>query len=157
QESTYGPRANFKIALRELPENGRFRVTVLAARYDDGLLLDLGEKPLETDETIVCRDLKSPQTVSIKQAGVYQVDIHAAKGAKPAELTLTLGEGHFTGTPGQPAFLVVRLPKGELPVSAKGAVPERVTFTPLAADHELAKRFAAFEKRAPQLGVHMGF
>jgi mono/diheme cytochrome c family protein len=157
QDSTYGPKANFKIALRELPENGRFRVTVLAARYDDGLLLDPGVKPAETDQTVVCRDLKSPQTVTIKHAGIYQVDVHAAKGAKPAEFTLTLGERHFTATPNQPAFLAVRLPKGELPVSVKGAAPERITFTPLAADHELAKRFAAFEKRSPQLGVHMGF
>ena len=39
QSSTYGPKANFKIALRELPEFGRFRVTVQAAKYDDGLLL----------------------------------------------------------------------------------------------------------------------
>ena len=31
------------------------------------------------------------------------------------------------------------------------------TFTPLAADNELAKRFVAFEKRAPQLGVRLGF
>ena len=39
ESSTYGPKANFKIALRELPEFGRFRVTVNAAKYDDGLLL----------------------------------------------------------------------------------------------------------------------
>ena len=34
--------ANFKISLRELPDHGNFRVTVKAARYDDGLLLDAG-------------------------------------------------------------------------------------------------------------------
>ena len=44
-ESTYGPKANFKISLRELPEQGLFRVTVTAARYDDGLLLDPGTPP----------------------------------------------------------------------------------------------------------------
>jgi hypothetical protein len=157
QESTYGPKANFKIALRELPQQGRFRVTVLAAKYDDGLLLDPGTKPAETDASLVCRDLKTPQTVTVKQAGVYQVDVVTAKTAKPAELTLTLGGRHFTATPNQPAFLVVRLPAGDVPVSVKGAVPERIAFTPLAADHELAKRFVAFEKRSPQLGVHMGF
>ena len=42
-ESTYGPRANFKISLRELPDRGRFRVTVTAAKSDDGLLLDPGD------------------------------------------------------------------------------------------------------------------
>jgi hypothetical protein len=157
QESTYGPKANFKIALRELPQDGRFRVTVLAAKYDDGLLLDPGAKPAETDESVVCRDLKNAQTVTFKQAGIYQVDVYAAKAAKPAELALALGERHFTATPNQPAFLVVRLPAGALSVSVKGQAPERITLTPLAADHELAKRFAVFEKRAPQLGVHMGF
>ena len=47
ESSTYGPKANFKIALRELPEFGRFRVTVNAAKYDDGLLLTgRGFKPM---------------------------------------------------------------------------------------------------------------
>jgi len=156
QESTYGPRANFKIALRELPQRGRFRVTVLAAKYDDGLLLDPGTKPAETNESIICRDLKSP-TVTIKQAGIYQVDIYAAKAAKPAELTLTLGERQFIATPTQPAFLVARLPAGPLAIGVKGPALERIAFTPLGADHELTKRFVVFEKRSPQLGVHMGF
>src|SRR5215207_6742030 len=118
EASTYGPRANFKIALRELPQDGHFRVTVLAAKYDDGLLLDPGAEPAETDESLVCRDPKAAQTVTLKRAGIYQVDVFAAKGAKPAEITLALGERHFTGTPGQPAFLVVRLPAGALSVSA---------------------------------------
>ncbi|MEM7314911.1 MAG: DUF1587 domain-containing protein, partial [Planctomycetota bacterium] len=34
--TTYGPKANFKISLRELPNHGNLRVTVKAARYDDG-------------------------------------------------------------------------------------------------------------------------
>ena len=41
-DGTYGPKANFKISLRELPDDGRFRVTVMAAKYNDGLLLDPG-------------------------------------------------------------------------------------------------------------------
>ena len=44
-DSTYGPKANFKISLRELPDHGRFRVTVTAAKYNDGLLLDPGIRP----------------------------------------------------------------------------------------------------------------
>lgn len=157
QESTYGPRANFKIAVRELPDHGRFRVTVTAAKYDDGLLLDPSTAAVETADSVVCRELKTPQTVAIKTAGIYQVDVHPAKGAKPAEVTLTLGDRHFTGTPTQPAFLAVRLPAGLLPVAVSGLIPERIVFTPLAADHAIAKRFAAFEKRSPQLGVHLGF
>ena len=150
ESSTYGPRANFKIALRELPDDGRFRVAVMAAKYDDGLLLDPGTKSLETADSIASLNSKS---VTIKEAGIYQVDVHAAKMAKPAELTLTLGERSFIGTPSQPAFLVLRLPAGELPIGAKGMTPERIVFSRLAADHELAKRFTAFEKRSLQLGV----
>ena len=44
-DGTYGPKANFKISLRELPDDGRFRVTVTAAKYNDGLLLDPGAAP----------------------------------------------------------------------------------------------------------------
>ena len=44
-DGTYGPKANFKISLRELPDDGRFRVTVTAAKYNDGLLLDTGAAP----------------------------------------------------------------------------------------------------------------
>jgi len=76
-ESTYGPKANFKISLRQLPEEGNFRVTVGAARYDDGLLLDPGTgiqvKP--SDAAITIKDPSTPQTVSIKEAGIYQADV----------------------------------------------------------------------------------
>lgn len=46
ESSTYGPRANFKISLRELPDRGEFRVTVRAARYVDCLLLEPGTAPV---------------------------------------------------------------------------------------------------------------
>ena len=77
-DSTYGPRANFKIALRELPDHGRFRVTVTAAKYNDGLLLDPSAVPQPRDggNAIVCRDPKTPRTITIKQAGIYQVDVY---------------------------------------------------------------------------------
>jgi len=154
ESSTYGPRANFKIALRELPENGRFRVTVMAAKYNDGLLLDPRTKPIETPDSLICRDLKS---ISIKTAGLYQIDVHAAKMGKAAEVTLKLGERSFTGTPNQPAFLAVRLSAGPLPVSVSGMSLDQIVLTPLAAEHDVAKKFATFEKRLPQIGVHMGF
>lgn len=153
QESTYGPKANFKIALRELPDQGRFRVTVMAAKYDDGLLLDPGTKPIESAENLVHRDGKA---VTIREAGIYQVDVHP-KAGKPTELTLKLGERSFVGTPTPPAFLAVRLPAGELPVSTSGMPVERLVFTRLADDHDVAKKFVVFEKRSPQLGVSMGF
>jgi len=52
-DGTYGPKANFKIAVRELPDDGRFRVTVTAAKYDDGLLLDKGASSAEGTGIVV--------------------------------------------------------------------------------------------------------
>jgi Protein of unknown function (DUF1592)/Protein of unknown function (DUF1588)/Protein of unknown function (DUF1587)/Protein of unknown function (DUF1595)/Protein of unknown function (DUF1585) len=160
--STYGPRANFKIALRELPDHGRFRVTVTAAKYNDGLLLDsdAASQPGDVANAIVYRETKTPQAVTIKQAGIYQLDVYAAQKEKPPELTLTLGDRQFTTTLKQPAFLIARLSAGELSVNARltsGAKLDRIVFTPLAEAHEIARRFAEFEKRTPGLGVHMGF
>ncbi|MFP6618985.1 MAG: DUF1592 domain-containing protein, partial [Pirellulaceae bacterium] len=77
-ESTYGPKSNFKISLRELPHQGRFRVTVNAARYQDGLLLDPGTTPRDKPaaEAITVRELARPQTITIKKAGIYQADVY---------------------------------------------------------------------------------
>ncbi len=79
-ESTYGPRANFKISLRELPDHGRFRVTVRAAKYDDGLLLDVGAPPQVPSgpDTVLIRSPQPVQTVTIKRPGIYQVDVYEA-------------------------------------------------------------------------------
>lgn len=176
-ESTYGPRANFKISLRELPDEGRFRVTVTAAKCDDGLLLDQGTAAQAAEEpsAVVCRDAATLQTLNIPKAGIYQVDVHAVlepdhkpdatpadkkrADKKPAELTLALGERQFSGTLEQPAFLAVRLPEGPLPILATvtgGRKVEQVVLTPLAEDDDLAQRFLAFEKRLPRVGVHVG-
>ncbi|MFO0805575.1 MAG: DUF1587 domain-containing protein, partial [Gemmataceae bacterium] len=127
ESSTYGPRANFKIALRELPEFGRFRVTVACAKYDDGLLLDPGAASAEGETSIVAKDFKQP--VKLKDAGVYQVDLGYAKGLKVGEISLKLGERSFNATHTQNALLVVRLPAGELPILFIGPAPERVAFT----------------------------
>ena len=74
-ESTYGPKANFKVALRQLPDHGRFRVTVRAARYEDALLLDNTAKPF--GEGIEVASLNADvSTVDIDTAGVYQVEVY---------------------------------------------------------------------------------
>lgn len=79
-DGTYGPKANFKIAIRELPDRGRFRVTVAAAKYNDGLLLDKDAAPAPTSPAaITLAKPVGPQTVQIPQAGVYQVDLHRAQ------------------------------------------------------------------------------
>jgi hypothetical protein len=74
-DGTYGPKANFKISLRELPDDGRFRVTVMASKYNDGLLLDPGTPP-QTSNGVVWKDTKSPGSIVIPHPGVYQVDIY---------------------------------------------------------------------------------
>jgi mono/diheme cytochrome c family protein len=99
-DGTYGPNANFKISLRELPDDGRFRVTVMAAKYNDGLLLEPSpqapatqpERP-ETPETIVGRDPKKPQTVTIPKAGIYQASVHLKKYEPAAPDGTRLSEG----------------------------------------------------------------
>ena len=92
QSSTYGPQANFKISLRELPEHGKFQVRVNAAVYDDALLLDQATKPRASvlieapdpsDETLTWRVIESGNgVVDIPQAGIYQLDIHFVSQGK---------------------------------------------------------------------------
>ncbi len=79
-ESTYGPQANFKVSLRELPDYGRFRVTVEAAKYADGLLLDSAAifANATDDESLTVSDLQSTQMLNVRKPGVYQVDVHLA-------------------------------------------------------------------------------
>ncbi len=78
QDGTYGPKANFKVSVRELPDHGRFRVTVQVAKYRDGLLLDPGAEPRDPDASgaIVVERPQSSPTVHIGQAGVYQLDLY---------------------------------------------------------------------------------
>jgi mono/diheme cytochrome c family protein len=87
-DSTYGPHANFKISLRELPDHGRFRITVTAAKYNDGLMLDPGEaaQPIDAPGAVATSgDPGTPQTVQIATAGVYQVDIHEVEPVIPSQ------------------------------------------------------------------------
>ncbi|MBM3792614.1 MAG: DUF1592 domain-containing protein [Acidobacteria bacterium] len=77
-DGTYGPKANFKIPVRELPNHGRFRVTVNAAKYDDGLLLDedAASRPEGSAGAVTARGTRTGQTVEIPTAGLYQVDVY---------------------------------------------------------------------------------
>ena len=83
-DGTYGPKANFKISVRELPDYGRFRVTVRAARYDDGLLLDPADAPQDPSgpAAISVEMAAHAGSVEIPAAGVYQVDLY--EEARPA-------------------------------------------------------------------------
>lgn len=79
--NTYGPKANFKISLRQLPDFGRFRVTVKAARYDDGLLLDNNDRqdmqPSSDDRPadFVSHRAEQSEELHVPEAGVYRVDV----------------------------------------------------------------------------------
>ncbi len=175
QSNTYGPMANFKISLRELPQEGNFRVTVKAARYDDALLLNPGEKIREaTAETATAADLaaSADAKLSIDKAGLYQIDVFCAPGEPQGLFFLQLGEREFTGhlfeskqgdakdAEHAAAFAIVRLPAGELKLSARYGNSsrrlKRIVLSRVAQDSEFAKRFVAFEKRPPLLGVHLG-
>ncbi|MCU1238844.1 MAG: hypothetical protein JWP63_6811, partial [Candidatus Solibacter sp.] len=81
-DGTFGPRANFKISVRELPDDGRFRVTVTAAKYNDGLLLDAGTAA-QNSNGVVWADTKTPGSITLPQAGVYQVDLYGPERALP--------------------------------------------------------------------------
>ncbi len=92
--NTYGPHANFKISLRELPDDGVFRVTVTAARYNDGLLLDSGTAARAEQTTAVeCRNPQTAQSVAIAEPGIYQVDVHLAARTTPKADSSRLAEG----------------------------------------------------------------
>lgn len=114
QDGTYGPKANFKISLRELPEHGRFRVTVMAAKYDDGLLLDRGAFSQDGAGAITARASAKPQQITIPKAGIYQVDVHPAARIEPASKPDT--SGLTTGLGGHWSF---EEPKGKLEGNAK--------------------------------------
>ena len=82
-DGTYGPKANFKISTRELPDDGRFRITVVAAKYDDGLLLDAdAQAQASVPDAVTVKNPATPQTVTIPKAGVYQVDVYAPTAPK---------------------------------------------------------------------------
>jgi hypothetical protein len=161
-DSTYGHKANFKVSLRELPVHGNFRVTVSAAKYDDGLLLDAGAKSQTQSEgqSLALSGPGTKRVVQIARSGIYQVDVFhgGSPPVGPPLLTLALGDRSFNGQLHQSAFLVLRLPAGQLDIVAHaGEQPlDRIVLTRLRDDSELAQKFAVFEDRAPRIGLHVG-
>ncbi len=175
--NTYGPMANFKISLRELPDQGDFRVTVKAARYDDGLLLN-PPNTAATDEANRSVDVGNLQpaqalAVTIDEAGIYQIDVLRVPGDVEEILSLELDDRHFAGalpdykksvsddTASELAcgFLVVRLSAGAHQVMVRygdNSTLRRPRFSRIDEESELGRRFAAFERRVPLLGVHLG-
>lgn len=175
--NTYGPMANFKISLRELPDHGNFRITVNAARYDDALLLNpsndraIGEA---ASQVIVDNLEKSAEsTVAIADTGIYQIDVSRIAGEVKGVFSLQLGERHFAGTlpdykkPGSDdtvtqsasPFVLVRLPQGTTNVMARlgnNSTLRKLVFSRIEDNSDLGRRFQAFESRKPSVGVYMG-
>jgi len=176
--SKYGPLPNLKIAVRELPRRGRFRVVVRAARVDDGLLVGADASatgPRAQAVTATAGAIPGTWACTLPTAGAWLVEVHlagalprslAADGTPPpqaTELVLDVNAGgddrHFAAPWYQPGFVVVRLPAGPVTLRAVSAGAEPIagmTLVPLGAGDALAARFAAFEARRPRLGVHLG-
>src|SRR5262249_11757667 len=101
-------------------------------------------------------------------SGVYQIDVFCAPGDSQSRFSLHLGEREFAGQlyeakadgdETKAVFALVRLPKGDLKLSARygnNARLKRIAFSPVADDSDLGKRFRAFERRSLSLGVHLG-
>jgi len=117
--------------------------------------------PGSLDEVrIYRRALDEAEIQGLVQPGKQFAQPPSRQGRRRAEIvTLTLGDRQFSGTSEQPAFLVLRLKAGPLPVSAQNSgikEVDRIVLTPLTDGHDLSKRFFAFEKRWPRVGVHLG-
>jgi len=180
ESTTYGPMANFKISLRELPDYGDFRITVGASRYEDGMLL--GSEMVMPDAVesgsvrILNFDETKTATTTIEQPGIYQVDVSYVTSEASALLRLKIGERDFSSqlknTQPAPdpksespsvaqhaAVIVVRFAGGPLTITTgtnAATSIRRLVLTQLTADSQLAKKFLAFEQRAPLVGVHLG-
>lgn len=82
ESSTYGPQANFKISLRELPERGLFQVRVTASKADDLLLVDAKTQAWTSDTpaaiVIPWNQPTNTQTdsIDVKEDGIYLVQLH---------------------------------------------------------------------------------
>ena len=179
ESNTYGPMANFKISLRELPDHGNFRVTVRASRYDDGLMLEgipAVPSPVESASVkLVSIDDEFKGSVVIEQPGIYQVDVSCVMNEPNHLLRLKIGDREFSRqikninpADAKPevanaeqfhAVFAVRLSGGPLNLATSKSEKtriNRVVVTRLSDESDLAVKFSRFEKRSPVLGVHLG-
>ncbi len=178
ESNTYGPMANFKISLRELPDHGDFRVTVRASRYDDVMLLD-SASPMTTEPalpSIVVVNLTESLEAAgrIEQPGIYQVDVECEMQDSSDMLRFSLAgrqvstqirqttdaASNAAASPVEKkALMLVRLESGSfnIRVSPDGKTKlHRLILGKLDDGSDLARRFVAFESRAPLVGVHLG-
>ncbi|MGI9474613.1 MAG: DUF1592 domain-containing protein [Rubripirellula sp.] len=180
ESSTYGPQANFKIALRELPEQGRFRVRIVATKYRDGLLLtdanvNAVKEPGDRNQVVVQTPV-NVQEIVIPSSGIYQIDAmlvtaedkeesQLGNGAKEKKekrsrrIDLEIDGRQLTCDLKGPAFAAIRLPSGTIPLNVRydgKETLERLVLTRLDGADAVAQRFEVFEQRDPKLGVFLG-
>ena len=129
-DGTYGPKANFKISLRELPDSGRFRVTVTAAKYEDGLLLDPGTKAHSAGGGVVWKSGNS--SVTLLKSGFYQLDIYPVEPKPVTPDATRLKDGLSGAWPTealdppttQPVTAPLTIPRSALPTDDEHSVGE---------------------------------
>lgn len=164
-----GPAPTLSMPIRELPSSGMLQVTVEAARYDDGYQPHARAAQSQGGIELDIAGGRAA-TIDIPAAGVYQIDVIVDGPPRDDVMTIDIGsrtfgkrlKGPFSpGADGEVAIplLVARLSKESLALTvrnAKGENLRRALVTPVLADSEHGRQFAAFEKRMPHLSVHMG-
>lgn len=178
ESNTYGPRANFKISLRELPDRGNFRVTVRAANYRDGLLLTPESEISAAAQysAIAIENETAASDFQLASAGIYQIDVVRKPTDAGVRLTLQLDQRSFSAQleggrasttgglslePGDQIFpfLLLRLPEGSVPLKVQSSHPgtlRQLLLTRLDDNSAVAQRFQQFEQRRVSLGVYAG-
>ncbi|MBL8813042.1 MAG: DUF1592 domain-containing protein, partial [Planctomycetaceae bacterium] len=177
--NTYGPRANFKISLRELPDKGKFRVTVRAAKANDVMLLDpkTAYRVQPDSLEIAATDSSSQitETTTASESGVYQIDAVFKSSDEKGAIQVTIGDRTFRQAislpdsarlvPDDPSsdrvvpLCLMKLDQGDIAIQAtvegKPAI-QRIVLTRLPDDSPAAADYRSFEKRTPYVGVHVG-
>lgn len=175
--STYGPRANFKISLRELPAHGDFRVTVRARSISNEMLLEPNTPVAATvSSTSLSMEGGNPAVLDLQDHSLVQFDVVLAAESTSGELMLQVGEQrlHAAVTGKQAAllpektaddqgricgFVVMELSPGTH--SVQWRFPDAdgirgVMATVLDPNSPMVRTFEEFRSRAPLLGVHAG-
>ena len=140
-ESTYGPKSNFKISLRDLPNHGNFRVKVTAAKYDDGLLLERGAREYETNaDSLVVNNPSAPSNLKVNKAGAYRAQVYFKSETPVKPDGSRLAEGQI----GKWDFTEPQLAKGKLESGAK------VVDTPFGKGLRLNGKASSYSQQRPK-------
>ena len=170
-DTVRGPAPTFSMPMRELPASGILQVTVEAARYDDGLQPHT-RIPESEDRLNLDISGGGEPIVMIPAAGIYQLEVVLAGPPGDDVITAEIGKRTFSkrlkppfppppGPDGKIVipFLLARFEEGEISLKVgcgDGRNLQAMRISPVNADSEAGRQFAAFEKRLPHVSVHMG-